>query len=183
MRRLLTLLIIVGTTCAEAEAQNSLWKRVADAYRLEPEMLYAIALQESRRLWQDQTVRPWPWTLHVKPHGAFYFESYDEAANQLARFITEDGLTNIDIGIMQINWKYHSHRIADPARLLLPENNLRIGATILRENLDRVGGDVKRAVGLYFSSDPAKSESYAESVLSILDGLKKLPGFKAALLL
>ena len=68
-------------------AADSVWMKAANQHELDPVVLYALALQESRRLRPDGKVRPWPWTLHAKGHGAMYFDSYDEALDKLVELI------------------------------------------------------------------------------------------------
>jgi hypothetical protein len=175
--------LLLASALAPALGQGSIWLAAAQAQGLDPLVLYAIALQESRRLSPDGRVRPWPWTLHVRGRGALRFETYREAAHKLTDLIGVEGVTNVDIGIMQINWRANGHRLLDPAQILLPNNNIRLGARILRENLKRARGDLVVALGRYHSPHKDRGRRYAESVLSILEGLKAVRGFALALVL
>ena len=161
-------------------AADSVWMKAANQHELDPVVLYALALQESRRLRPDGKVRPWPWTLHAKGHGAMYFDSYDEALVKLVELI-DDGVSNVDIGMMQINWGANGHLLPDPAKLLQPQHNIDIGATILRLNLNQHQGDLRQAIAHYHSPSEARGNQYAQSVLTILQNLRQLRGFSAAL--
>ncbi len=74
------LALLLGNALAPAFGRGSIWLAAAEAHRLDPLVLYAVALQESRKLWPDGRVRPWPWTLHVRHRGALRFEGHREAA-------------------------------------------------------------------------------------------------------
>lgn len=161
-------------------AAESIWMTAANQHELDPVVLYAVALQESRRLRPDGKVRPWPWTLHAKGHGAMYFDSYDDALNKLVELI-DSGLRNVDIGLMQINWGANGHLLPDPAKLLQPQNNITLGAAILRRELDHQQGDLRQAIARYHSPSTARGNAYAKSVLTILQNLRALRGFSASL--
>ena len=108
------------------------YQQVADAYDLPPEVLYAVALTESaRQVDSTGNVRPWPWTLNVQGQGHF-FASRKEAEFALQQHF-DQGRTSIDIGLMQVNWRYHRQRLGSPQLALDPYHNLRVAAEILRD--------------------------------------------------
>src|SRR5262249_18469528 len=145
------------------------WRAAADKYEVDTLDLYAIALQESRRRRPDGMYRPWPWTLHTPAAGSLYFESYEAALEKL-RTLLRDGATNIDIGLMQINWAWHGHKITAEA-LLRPDANIALAAQIFREHLNEFGGDRRRALARYHSASPQLGLPYAASVLAIAEQL------------
>lgn len=153
-----------------AEKSDSPWSRAAERHDVEVIDLYAIALQESRLRRPDGLLRPWPWTLHSPETGSLYFESYEEALDKLTELIAQ-GKTNIDVGVMQINWGWNGHRAGDPKRLLQPAENIEIAAEILREHLNELGGDLRRAIARYHSPRVDRGVPYAASVLAIRDHL------------
>lgn len=163
-------------------ATESIWVKAASSHDLDPVVLYALALQESRRLRPDGTVRPWPWTLHAKGYGALYFDTYNEAADKLVEII-ESGVKNVDIGMMQINWRYNGHLLPDPRQILKPENNVQLAAQILRRELDQQNGDLNSAIARYHTPYKKRGERYATSVLSILQNLRDTRGLLLALTL
>lgn len=162
------------------EDSRSPWSRAAEKYNLEAVDLYAIALQESRLRRPDGLVRPWPWTLHSPETGSLYFDTYDAALEKLTSLIAE-GKTNIDVGVMQINWGWNGHRAVDPKRLLLPAENIEIAAQILREHLNEYGGDLRLAIARYHSSRMERGVPYAASVLAILEHLRAAKAVQLAL--
>ncbi len=77
-----------------------------------------------------------------------YFASREQAAEALNEILRE-GIKNVDIGLMQVNYGYHGFRVERPADLLDPVINLRVAAEVLRDAKEVVGGDVAAAVGAY----------------------------------
>ena len=94
-------------------------------------VLYAIALQESGIHLRCQRV-PWPWTLNVAGQPR-RFTTRAAACGELQDALDTQPNQRIDVGLGQINVGYHAHRVAHPCDLLDPYRNLRIAATILRE--------------------------------------------------
>lgn len=162
------------------EDSRSPWSRAAEKYDLEEVDLYAIALQESRLRRPDGLVRPWPWTLHSPETGSLYFDTYEAALEKLTSLIAE-GKTNIDVGVMQINWGWNGYRAVDPKRLLLPAENIEIAAQILREHLNEYGGDLRLAIARYHSPRMERGVPYAASVLAILEHLRAAKAVQVAL--
>jgi len=161
-------------------APGSPWELAAAKHDIDPLDLYAIALQESRLHRPDGRFRPWPWTLHTPSEGALYFDSYESAAAKL-RVLVAKGVRNIDIGLMQVNWGWHRHRVQDPTELLRPARNIEVAAQILREHLDEYQGDLRQAFARYHSARPDRGIPYAAAVLEILKYLHTAEGLKRTL--
>lgn len=158
------------------------WLDAATRHDVDPLLLYAIALKESPRQRPDGYIRPWPWAIHSPKagEGALYFETSEQALRKIEALIAE-GYTNIDIGIMQINWKYNGHLLPEPAKLLLPEHNIELGARILRANLETRPGDLKYAIARYHSTYLDRGLRYAESVLFIVEQLQGMSSVHSAI--
>ena len=150
---------------------GTVWAQAAAEQQQDPLLLYAIALAESARPREKNTVAPWPWTLNASGKGR-YFESHDTAATYLAQHTTTS--SNIDIGIMQVNLRWHGHRVDNPQALLEPDANIHVAATILREAIDSAPSDLELGVGRYHSSDPSRARAYGRRVLGIYQGLARL---------
>ena len=95
-------------------------------------VLYAIALTESgKQIKSVGDYRPWPWTLNLAGRG-YFFDSRLEAWQALMGWIGE-GKRSIDIGLMQVSWKYHKDKLGNIWQALDPYHNLRIAAVILQD--------------------------------------------------
>jgi soluble lytic murein transglycosylase-like protein len=99
-----------------------------------------------------------PWALN-RDGKQIYCHSRAEA-----EMIMADDLENIDIGLMQINYRLWGHRLGlSKAQLLDPRVNLLVGARILKESLNR-SGDLWARIGSYHSSRPDERQRYNQEV-------------------
>jgi soluble lytic murein transglycosylase-like protein len=170
---LLTLTALISSS-AHAE---SVWKRVGVAHGIDPLLLYAIALQESRNLFPQGLARPWPWTLNTPSKGGRFFSDEESARAELQSLLQTD-VKNIDIGLMQVNWRWNGHLVNDAIELLDPVKNLEVAAKILRQCVDEQGGDVRKSIARYHTAlnTPKRRErgyAYADKVLDILRRLNE----------
>jgi len=95
-----------------------------------------------------------PWALDI------FCRSRAEAEAVLAGITT----TNVDIGLMQINWRFWGPRLGiAKSRLLDPRINLLTGARILRDGLNR-NGSIWRRISNYHSGDTRERERYNRQV-------------------
>jgi len=123
------------------------YRRVAAEFAIPPKIFYAMALTESGKAIEGHHgPRPWPWTLNIR--GRPHFFAQRRAAERALRRALEGGERLIDIGLMQVNWHYHAHRLHSPATALDPYRNLRIAARILHE-CQQARRDWWAAVGCY----------------------------------
>lgn len=107
--------------------------------------MYGIALQESQ-LTIGRTALPYPWTLNVGGRPERHRDA--EAARAALRRYLRAGLTNVDCGPMQVNWRWHQERLQTVERALDPYINLDVGAQLLAD-LHRTHGDWRLAIQLY----------------------------------
>lgn len=123
------------------------YREVARAQGVPPNILYALSLTESgRTISRNRNVfRPWPWTLNVEKKG-YYYPTRCAAWQALTGFLEQGKV--VDIGLAQVNWKWHKKRLVNPWQALEPYFNLRVGAQILREHYD-ASGDWWTAIGHY----------------------------------
>jgi soluble lytic murein transglycosylase-like protein len=134
---------------------------MARRYGVPPLILYGIALQESAMLFGARSL-PWPWTLNVQGRPE-RFRTYSAAVAAM-RATLSSGIRNVDAGLMQVNWGFHSDRLGHPARALDPYPNIAVGAQILREQYAATG-DWYRAIGRYHSpGDSGRAADYAAAV-------------------
>lgn len=131
----------------------SLFNQVADEFGIPPELLHAIASHESHYK---------PWAVNIWGR-SYYPDSKDKAL----KIISKSRARSYDIGLMQVNSYWLRKFDLDVAKAIVPEENLRLGAWILRYCLDRYGNNWK-AVGAYHTGSPsnlpARAKKYARQV-------------------
>ncbi len=106
------------------------YRRIASQYQMPAAVLYAAALTESGKTIDRGVFRPWPWTLNVAGK-AKRFATRKAACQELKTQLI-NGIQSIDIGIMQINWRWNHKRLRSPCQALSPYTNLHHGAALLR---------------------------------------------------
>lgn len=131
-------------------------------------LLPAIARMESGHSFRGEPRRAWPWTLNEGGQ-SHYFESQYEALTYLQSAI-DRGVTNIDVGCMQINYRWHYDNFASLDAMLDPEGNTQYGAEFLAE-LNRRLGSWDHAVARYHSADASQGQSYQIAVADIFKTL------------
>ena len=148
-----------------AEAVPVGYQSIASERSIPSAVLYAIAITESgKQVASKGGYRPWPWTLNVAGRG-YFFDSRLAAWQALTGWLT-DGKRSVDIGLMQVNWRYHEERLGTPWQALDPYHNLRVGAEILQECYT-TRQDWWASVGCYHApKNPQRADQYRQRVLS-----------------
>jgi hypothetical protein len=128
-------------------------------------LLRAVSLKETGR-WDDATKASfaWPWTVTSGADGK-YLPSLGTAIRTVKR-MQRDGVTNIDVGCLQINLGYHGQAFEDLEAAFDPRSNADYGASFLRQLKDSHGNWTK-AVERYHSSDPERGRKYRERVYAL----------------
>ena len=129
---------------------------VAKSYQVPADILYAMALAESGTQYGGDQI-PWPWALNIDGQSVFC-ESQQEAVRRVHQAIGNQ--QSVDIGLMQVNWRWHKQRFTTIDESLVPVRNLSAGAVILYEQFEQTN-DWWEAVGRYH--DPGQD---AESLNS-----------------
>jgi hypothetical protein len=86
-------------------------------------------------------------------------------AETFARRMFALGYTNLDIGMMQINWRVHGQHFASVSDALEPRRNLQYAVRYLLEN--RQTRDWWRSVGRYHSGTPVYANKYIKNVYAM----------------
>lgn len=141
------------------------YRVIAKEYGIPHTVFYAVALAESAfQVDQDDVYRPWPWTLNVAGRG-YFFDSRLAAWQALTGWLRK-GQRSIDIGLMQVNWRYHQERLGTTWQALDPYHNLRVGAAILQECY-KTRQDWWSSVGCYHSpANSDRADRYRRRVVS-----------------
>lgn len=151
--------------------QGTVWARVAAHHGLDPVLLYSVALKETRHRAGVQVSAPWPFTLRG-PQGSQFHPSRAAAAQALQRLMARHAPLAIDVGLMQINLRWHGDKVSDPAQLLDAQTNLEIAAAILVDAIHSAPGDLELGVGRYHHwKHDTIARAYGRSVLNMVRSL------------
>lgn len=157
-----------------ASLSGTIFDQAGKEFNVDPVLLYSVALVESAVVSPEKKdhIRPSPWTLRTnKP---FYGASKEEAKKELLKQLKTK--QSVDIGLMQINSKWHGHRVESITDLLDPLTNVRVAAQILSEHINRYPKDAVKAIGSYHTADPARGRWYASHVLRVYTAIKEREG-------
>jgi soluble lytic murein transglycosylase-like protein len=147
---------------------RSLWAAAGARYRIDPLLIYAVALVESKSAQADGSIAPSPWLVRV--NGRMHKGSREDAerAIQMAHRLA---LPVQDVGIMQVYYPMHRDIEPDPMALLNPVRNIEVGTSLLRKAMQESRDPVLR-IGYYHSHDVALARGYGQAVLSVYRELK-----------
>ncbi len=134
-------------------------------------LLTAVSKVESGR-WRAETeeIIAWPWTVTAGGEGRF-LPSKAAAIAEVER-LRAQGVTNIDVGCMQINLYYHPQAFDSLEQAFDPGRNVAYAIGFLRDLRDR-WGSWTRAVGSYHSNTPALSGRYRLKVFKMVYAEKR----------
>jgi Transglycosylase SLT domain len=150
------------------------YQHIAAEHKLPPSVLYSVAITESGQKLRSGKLRPWPWTLNVAGKPIRYPTRL--AAWQGLTTYLQQGIDLIDVGIMQVNWRYHRQQLGSPWQALEPFHNTRTGARILKREYQKTG-TWKTAIGRYRSpgtkpKQQQRAQRYAQRVFKRMTHLQ-----------
>lgn len=168
LRRRLFSLLLLSFIAIPGHAINldgTIWERAA-APGIDPYLLYAVALVESRALSQPGKSAPRPFVIRVG-NQVHNFDHYAEAARALEQLVKKThNPKKIDVGMMQINLGWHGHRVDRDTDLLIPAIGIHIASEILKEAMASTH-DTLIGVGRYHSYTPHRATRYGSDVVHI----------------
>ncbi|HIF9337716.1 transglycosylase SLT domain-containing protein [Photobacterium damselae] len=121
---------------------------IAHECKVPAKHLYAIALTETETKLQNGHSSPWVWTINYKGKSFFYPDRIS-LYTAAAKLISNRHLL-FDIGIMQVNWRWHKNRVRSLWALTSPDINIRVACDILKDGY-RARGNWIEAAGYYHS--------------------------------
>jgi hypothetical protein len=133
-------------------------------------LLYALSLAETGR-WDDERRESyaWPWT--VTSGGAGKNFPTREAAIAEVRRLKAKGITNIDVGCMQVNLGHHGDAFGTIEHAFDPAANMAYAASFLRQLFEETGSWTQ-ATAYYHSRTPEKGEYYKSKVARLWDRVR-----------
>lgn len=164
-RRLITVCfvgVLWWSTSAQSQSVPVGYKQVASEYGLPAALLYSVALTESgQSSLSEGQFRPWPWALNIDGEG-HYFSSRQLAWHALQVALKE--ASSVDVGLMQISWRYHRANLGSSWQALDPYHNLRVAAGILRGCFAEHTNWIQSAGCYHAPNDPARADRYGQRV-------------------
>ena len=166
---LVTLIIVNFRVVAETTIDRDIAKLCARAIHpvekslnLPKNILRAISLKETGR-WHHKLKEsmPWPWTVTSGGEGVYY-NSKREALNAV-RELQYKGITNIDVGCMQINLHYHPHAFKNLKDAFNPQLNAGYAGDFLSQ-LFEDHGSWQQAIEHYHSNNKKRGKRYRLAV-------------------
>ena len=151
----------------DKEICRQLTAKTEDRLRLPRHILGAVALAESGRWDQGRQEQvAWPWTVYAEGRGR-YLDS-KAAALAVVRGLKARGVTNIDVGCMQINLYHHGKAFASLEAALDPFRNVEYGGKLLK-SLHRQTRSWSMALGYYHSRTVRHNRPYRKKVRTLWD--------------
>ena len=149
------------------------YRRIAAEHEIPLQLFYAVALAESgKTIESTNRRRPWPWTLNIAGQGV-YFSSRWEAWRALDQSL-RDGQDSVDIGLMQVNWRFHQASLGNSWLALDPTHNLSVGANILKDCYQS-RRDWWASVGCYHApADQLRAQRYRTRVVALWRQLQEV---------
>lgn len=128
-------------------------------YQIKSNLLQTIASVESGR-WNAQAGKrvAWPWTVHANGKGRYYKSKAEAIA--AVKDMQQRGITNIDVGCMQINLKYHGKAFANLDEAFDPEKNVAYSAQFLRKLYKRNKQNWTKTAMHYHSRNLRRGTNY-----------------------
>jgi soluble lytic murein transglycosylase-like protein len=161
-----------GSFNLDITSPGSLWAKAGARYRIDPVLIYAVALVETRGTQPDGSVAPSPWVVRINGHLHVGSRADTEHAIELAHLLAAPVQ---DVGIMQVYYPVHRDLEPDPIALLNPVRNIEIGTRLLRKAMNESKDPVLR-IGYYHSHDATLARGYGELVLGVYKELKLAMG-------
>jgi len=133
-------------------------------------LLASISRTETGHTRRGRGFGAWPWTLNIKGKG-YYFDTKDEAIAAMRQAMSE-GLTSIDVGCMQVNYRWHGEAFASLEDMFDPASNTAYAARFLTTLKDRHGG-WDEAVKHYHSATDSLGNKYLKKVQTAFSAFSK----------
>ena len=150
------LVVIIAMSSANVSNAAELKSLIAQAektHNIPKDLLLSIALVESRVN---------PYALSVKGK-AIISKSTSDVKNKLQEYL-RDGYSNIDIGVMQINYRWHREKFTNLDEMLDPAANIEYAARFLKQLYDTHGSWIQ-AVRHYHSATPGHHKRYSRKII------------------
>ena len=148
---------------------HSVARAMERANGIPTDLLTAISLTETGR-WdkEKKEMFAWPWTVTSGGPGSYYRSKAEAIA--AVKALQAKGVTNIDVGCMQINLRYHPNAFEDLDQAFNPQDNIGYATKFMAE-LHKITGSWTQAAANYHSMNPELNIPYMEKVTRLWEGV------------
>lgn len=157
---LLNLIVFNRTNAQKVDDCYNIASKVEKEFKIPNKLLSSISFTETG-ITKNGIYQPWPWSLNVNGKPIF-FDSKKEMMNYLNKAIYENE-QNIDIGCMQINYRYHGRMFKNLNDMTDPEENIYYAGKFLKK-LFLKHKSWNLAISRYHSSNPIRMRTYLKKV-------------------
>lgn len=133
-------------------------------------LLASISRTETGHTRRGRGFGAWPWTLNIKGKG-YYFDTKKAAITAMKQAM-RDGLNSIDVGCMQVNYRWHGEAFSSIEEMFDPAVNTAYAAKFL-VSLKNRNGTWDEAVKHYHSSTDSLGRKYLKKVQAAFEGFSE----------
>ena len=152
-------------------------QREERAMSIPDRLLHAVSLVESGRWDHDRKASfAWPWTVTAEGEGHF-LPSKQAAIAEVSR-LKAKGISNIDVGCMQVNLQAHPDAFANLDQAFDPATNVAYGARFLAE-LHASTANWETAGAYYHSQTPSLAAAYKAKLIAAWSAARSRPDDRA----
>ncbi|WPX97821.1 Putative lytic transglycosylase [Candidatus Fokinia cryptica] len=145
-------------------------------YNISENLLLAITVVESGIYNSEAGMAlAWPWTIGIA--GESYRFSTKSEAIKFFNSKVNQGISNIDVGCSQINYRYHAHNFENIEQMIEPANNIAYASYLIVQNYKNTSEWLK-AVAQFHSLTPIYAKKYTEKILNVLKSFEKKTNIK-----
>lgn len=153
---------------AQASICDMAAQRAATETGVPVDVMLTITRLETGR---GKSAEAWPWTVNHAGDGS-WFPSEDDARSYVFSKVKR-GVSNIDIGCFQVNYRWHADGFRSLDDMFNPDLNALYAARFLSE-LYREFGTWTEAAGAYHSRTPEFSDRYKSKFRDVLEKVQAL---------
>lgn len=153
---IINITLVTAAESSDADLCDQSIEQVADSSIVPREVIYKIARLESGRHIDGRQVS-WPWSINNGGKG-YFLKDKATALSTLAK-LRAKGKTNIDVGCMQLNFRWHAGSFESLEQMMEPFDNVRYAVGYL-EQLYKETGSWKKTVKFYHSRNVKFNTKY-----------------------
>ncbi len=132
-------------------------------------LLASISRVEAGRINEIGVKRAWPWTLNLAGDSKFF-----DSKSQMLRFLRQaisEGKKNIDIGCMQINYRWHKDNFLTVEDMVEPTSNINYAIKFLKQLFNK-HDSWEEAVKHYHSATKSLNTKYYRKIARVFNDIR-----------